>query len=571
MKHKAIIGYAENSDEFYPTPVELVNKMLHGIDWTLIKTILEPSAGKGDILKAIARKEKTYGWGSHDFDVDAIEIDPNLRQILKYSFSEQRKQEERKKDRYSDYKENDFFCKGIHIVHDDFLTYEPFKTYDIIIMNPPFSKGCEHLLKALEIQKRGGSIVCLLNAETIRNPFTDKRRELIRLLNQYEAQIEYIENGFINAEHRTDVEVALVKISIPHEREESDFYERMKKAENMTDDFGAAPGTELDVTDYIKSAVQHFKVEIKAGLELIRQYRALQPYMQRSLTDEKCTESILRLTTSYERSYDSVSINEYVRLTRLKYWRALLSNPKFTGKLTSKLQSEYNKKVEDLGDYDFDEYNIQVLSAEMMAQVQTGIEDEIMAMFERLTVEHSWHQEFSTNRHYYDGWATNKAYKVNKKVILPCYGIFSEWGGSPRTYEAAKVLADIERIMNFFSTSPSENVNIEADCKPYFEQGITKNVPFKHFTATFYKKGTVHVTFTDERLLDRFNIYAGMGKNFLPPSYGKKKYKDMTDSEKRVIDSFQGEKKYEEVLREAQYYLASPLNTENVPMLSAAY
>jgi len=36
------------------------------------------------------------------------------------------------------------------------------KEYSLIILNPPFSNGCKHLLKALEMQQRnGGAVVCL--------------------------------------------------------------------------------------------------------------------------------------------------------------------------------------------------------------------------------------------------------------------------------------------------------------------------------------------------------------------------------------------------------------------------
>mgnify|MGYP003290709934 CR=1 FL=1 len=61
-------------------------------------------------------------------------------------------------------------------------------------MNPPFSNGDKHLLKALQIQQNGGKVVCLLNAETIRNPYTETRKTLVDLLEKYEAEIEYIEN-----------------------------------------------------------------------------------------------------------------------------------------------------------------------------------------------------------------------------------------------------------------------------------------------------------------------------------------------------------------------------------------
>ena len=59
---------------------------------------------------------------------------------------------------------------SLHIVHDDFLTFTSRKTYDLILMNPPFSADCEHLLKAIELLKCcGGKIRCLLNAETVPN------------------------------------------------------------------------------------------------------------------------------------------------------------------------------------------------------------------------------------------------------------------------------------------------------------------------------------------------------------------------------------------------------------------
>lgn len=189
-------------------------------------------------------------------------------------------------------------------------------------------------------------------------------------------------------------------------------------------------------------------------------------------------------------------------------------------------------------------------------------------MYDRLTEEHAYYPECQKNRHLYDGWKTNKAWKIGKKVILPCYGIFDSWSGKPRTYEAYNTLADIERILNFFDGDMTAEVNLESELRKSFEQGITKNIACKFFQATFYKKGTVHITFTCPELIDRFNIYAAQNRGWLPPSYGKKSYKDMTAEEKTVIDSFQGEKAYNEVMAKSDYYLASPI--ESRPLLTVA-
>ena len=41
--------------QFYPTPETLVDKMIDKVDWSAVTSILEPSAGKGDILAGIQR------------------------------------------------------------------------------------------------------------------------------------------------------------------------------------------------------------------------------------------------------------------------------------------------------------------------------------------------------------------------------------------------------------------------------------------------------------------------------------------------------------------------------------
>lgn len=583
-----IESIVEHNEDFYPTPRELIERMLSNINLTSIQNVLEPSAGKGDIIECLLEKDYNIwvheGFFEHLKCIDCIEIDPELRSILKYNYGAGRIEAANKilfslpkyeEDRTAEQKRiHDEMLKQrhfadsdiVHIVYDDFLSYVPYKEYDLIIMNPPFSNGCAHLLKALEIQKNGGSIACILNAETIKNPFSDQRQKLVKLLTEYNAKIEYVQDAFRFAERRTDVEVALIYVYIPPVERKSDIYEHMREAEHLDDADFISETTDLDVTDYIKSAVSHFNVEVKAGIELIRQYRAFKRYMRTSF-DERDNSTILRLTDSYDRGYDDVSINNYLEKTRLKYWSALLTNQKFIGKLTSKLQDEYRKKIDRLKAYDFNEFNINELSVQIMSEVKTGIEDEIGAMFDRLSESHSWHGEDSPNRHYYDGWVTNKAWKIGKKVILPCYGVFSEWSGRPEVYKAVDVLSDIERIFNFFDGKMTADVDLASTLEVNFKNGITRNIPCKFFYATFYKKGTVHIVFTNQELLERFNIYAARNRNWLPPSYGKKQYKDMTESEQKVVDSFQGEQEYEKVMQRPTYYLSG--NMEQMMLESA--
>ena len=85
---------------------------------------------------------------------------------------------------------------------------------------------------------------------------------------------------------------------------------------------------------------------------------------------------------------------------------------------------------------------------------------------------------------------------------------------------------------------------------------ISRKIKCKYFNITVYKKGTCHIEFTDLELLKKLNLYGSQKKGWLPPSYGKKAYKDMNAEEKAVIDEFEGEKAYNEVMEKSEYYLA---------------
>ena len=125
----------KNNKDFYPTPEWVADKMLDGIDWLMVGSILEPSAGKGDLIEWIKKayeKDNYRRYGSRKLDIDCVEIQPELQHILK--------------------------GKGYRVVHNDFMNFDTFKRYSLIISNPPFSQGAKHLLKMLDMQERGGGV-----------------------------------------------------------------------------------------------------------------------------------------------------------------------------------------------------------------------------------------------------------------------------------------------------------------------------------------------------------------------------------------------------------------------------
>ena len=150
------------NQNFYPTPELLAHRMFDKVDFSKVENILEPSAGKGDLIEALnsykiksnLNESMHYHW--KDYQISTIEIDPDLQATL--------------------------VGKKIPVIDDNFLTYSGSTHFDLVMANFPFSDGEHHLTKALDIIFCG-QIICLLNAETLRNPCTNTRKTLVYRLN----------------------------------------------------------------------------------------------------------------------------------------------------------------------------------------------------------------------------------------------------------------------------------------------------------------------------------------------------------------------------------------------------
>lgn len=541
--------FEENKD-FYPTPESLIEKMLEGVNFDTVQSVLEPSAGKGDLAEGINKifGRRTYSrWGGRDLDMDCIELQPELQMILK--------------------------GKGYRVVHNDFLTYSTYKRYDLIISNPPFSQGAKHLLKMLDMQESGGGVICLLNAETLKNPYTAERQVLVKRLQDLQAEVEYIEDAFMGAERKTAVEVALVKVFIPQKEARSFIFEEtLRKAEDLEyrerEEMGAE--TALAENNLIKAIVKQYNIEVGAGIKLIDEFNAMKPKILRSFEEkDKCLGSILSLVLNDGKDTrgSELTYNAFVKTVRRKYWEALFNNPKFSGKLTRKLLKDHMSRLEDLVNYDFSEYNIMVLQEEMSKQVVKGVEDAIIDLFDELSHKHHWFDETSNNIHYFNGWKTNKSWIINKKVIIPLEGYDTFWNKwNVDSWNVKAKLADIEKGFNYLDGGLTDSVDMDAILKKAKEDGQTKKIPLKYFTVTFFKKGTCHIEFTNEELLKKFNIFGSQRKGWLPPSYGKASYAEMAPEERAVVDEFEGEQEYSKVVSNTGYYICK---TENLMMLGS--
>lgn len=365
-------------------------------------------------------------------------------------------------------------------------------------MNPPFDKGAEHLLKAISLQEvYGGKIVCLLNAETLRNLCYNNRIFLKEKLEILNAEVEFLENSFSTAERKTNVDIALIYIDIP-EIYESSILNNLKSSEEVLEE--EIISNEVETLDFFKSRITRFNRDAELGIIALRELKKV--------------NTVLPARNSYHDDFiplkDNLTEQSFLQELRYHYWNALLEEPKFVGKLSNSLRSKYYSMIGALKNKDFSLFNIMQIQEDMMLNLVQGIEDTILTLFDDFSYQSTYNPEFSKNIHYYNGWKTNKAHYINKKVIQRLNSYKYSYIDM---YEAKNRLKDIEKILKYLSISqPEIQFDIDYVLAIAEKTRMTNNLEFTFFHCTFYKKGTAHITFKDENLLDRFNIYASQKK-----------------------------------------------------------
>ena len=588
--------------QFYPTPPNLVERMMSKVDLNKVSYVLEPSAGKGDIIdgfrkyikdrtKSYNLRQKTKGKraeteffktedecisyvnakfgiefttikefnkyfcdladknddeeiecciGSYDsdltnkvFEIEAVEIDTSLQAILK--------------------------DKKIKIVGNDFAEYNPCCRYDLIMMNPPFKDGDKHLLKALKLIENGGQCICILNAETLKNPYSDSRIYLANLLEKYEADIEYIENAFRDAENTTDVEIALVYVDIPTKEIELDVFKNLVMGEEYKCDYEDYNDTQLATDDIIGNFVKQYEFEAKAGAKVIDTFYSMQKYIPNtdgghsmiSLSVLGCSDDMDMKSTKFN------PVNTYIRLLRDKYWSLLFQSKEMSRLLTQTARDRYLYKIREFRDYDFTFSNIKQLQIELVSHLSTNIDDAILKQFDNFTYKNS--MDNASNVHYFTGWKTNDAFMINSKVIVPMRDVYdNRYGSGWSLYKARDFFEELEKIFVYLDGGKTEGADISSILHGYnySNKYNGEKIQSKYFDVEFKKKGTAHIWFRNAELLKKFNIFGCQKHGWLPNSYGRKRYKDMSKEEQEVIKSFEGEKSYEKTVENSQYYLS---------------
>ena len=522
--------FSDNPD-FFPTPRSVARRMLAKVNKNA-EYWLEPSAGKGDIADVIQNPCTYEEWDAENPADDEKQAKRNAAREARsfYSMGSQRK---KNIDVIENYPALIQVLRGkeYDVVGFDWLTYEGVSYYDAIVMNPPFSAGAAHCLKAWDFL-HNGEIVCLLNEETIKNPYTEERKRLIGLIEQF-GNVEELGDCFSTAERKTDVRVSMVYLKKTAPDDTADLWAKTASQEKHHGVDYDGDVVMLAIRDNLGNMEHWFDMANQHWIKGIEHIRKAKLYMDSNkVTDsggsrENDFATILKLALDNAHTCRA----EYLRRHRKLAWTSVFKQMEFQRWLDSKQQDNFLRDVERDSTIPFTAENIKTTLENVFQSRKRLFDESVARVFDDLcghavengsgpvapsTLSRRWQGS--------EGWKTNDNYKVNLKLIFPRGVRYEGWSGFGLPYdgEARTIYSDLDRILCVLDGKPFADCYtvgraLESRCSQVRKETNSGGWTFEseYFEGRFFKKGTVHLKWKREDLWELFNKTAAAGKKWL--------------------------------------------------------
>lgn len=490
--------------DFYPTPASVIVQMLNGYD-VHGKTVLEPSAGKGDIIDELL---------SRGAKVIACENNKDLKKIVSSK------------------------CK---LIQDNFLDVQSsdISHIDFIIMNPPFSNAAAHIMHAWQVAPSGCTIIALCNIETVKNRVYAIREQLGAIIDEY-GSYEDLGNCFQQAERDTMARIALVRLSkaASGTRDEfSDFFLDADEEEDQSN--GLMPYNVVrDLVNRYVAAVKLYDQQLELAVQM------------NGLTKEYFFPGKPGLGMSVTRSGVQVQRAEFKKEMQKAGWMFIFEKMNMQKYATRALREDINKFVEKQAHIPFTMKNIYAMLQLVINTASQRMDKSLLEVFDTLT------RHYDDNRYNLEGWKTNSHYLINQKFILPFMCMVDKWhtGNKISTSYGRhfEIAEDMLKAICYITGDNYDNYcslhnhiqyqyKIYSDKKfvystykldevlrtkkEYFEEGK----PFRYedsvpeygkwftwgpFEVRAYKKGTMHFKFRSEDVWATFNQHIARIKGY---------------------------------------------------------
>ena len=398
-------------------------------------------------------------------------------------------------------------------VCDSFDTYIPLREYDIILLRCDRAEDMSNYVNKAKcaMKRNGAGILCLIMPVEV-----FLRAQLTHPINDLELQV-------VNSACFGDY--IGIRYRVRKHDQESIFIRMARDALR-----GGPQGK-----GRVESLLTQYVYEAAAGCEFIRQYESILPIFGNS--------NIIQLETSYN---GNSMINAFVEGLRIKYWRLLFKcAEEIIPSCGSSMYYSFGSGQE------FNLYSIEKILGTIDEWYREVCRQEIFDLYDQFTEENSFYGSELPMKTY-TGIDGTLCSAIGKFAIISCNdGVYSGTRYSELSCSGRQTLITIEKAMNMLLSENEESVKTEF--------GTTYRwIESPYFTASFYKKGYGRITFKNTPVITRINIFVGIRRGYLFADYGRIPYEDLNEEQRRVVDSFQGQRDYGKVTKKPDFYLIEP-------------
>jgi predicted RNA methylase len=442
--------------DFYPTPKEVIEQMMNGVSVSN-KTILEPSAGSGNIVEWLL---------AHGSNVIACESDSKLREILKGK------------------------CP---VIADDFLslTSESVSHIDMIVMNPPFSRDEHHILHAFKIAPAGCRIISLCNWQTIDNEVNRYRRELKEVVSNYGHAVN-LGDVFSSADRKTNAEIGLIDLQKPGASYDSEFEGFFLDDDPEEKQFaGLMPYNFVrDLVNRYVAAIKIFDDQLDSAVKL---NDMLSGFYGHDKVGFQCTQGDKIIKRS-----------EFKKELQKSGWKFIFDKMNMEKYSTKGLREDLNKFVETQQQIPFTMRNIYRMLEVVIGTHSQRMDKALLEVFDNVTMH------YHENRYNVEGWKTNSHYLVNRKFIFDGLCGLRYSGGLELNHYGTNRQAIIDDFQKALCHITGNNWDDIGSMWSFFHIPKTRYefgtwYEWGFFRVKGYKKGTMHFEFIEEDVWARFN------------------------------------------------------------------
>lgn len=472
-----------NNPDFYPTPAAVVERMMMD-DSPAGLVVLEPSAGSGNIAEALRKA------GARE--VLTCERDANLQSVLR--------------------------GKGFRLISSDFLTVtaEQISHVNMIMMNPPFSEGCRHILHAYDIAPAGCVIVSLVNTSNLESQYNTNYKRLQELV-KLQGYSEDLGSPFAeDAERVTRCRVSLVKL-----------WKHGEGAAEFTGYFDAidmdetGDGTQAGLMQYnvIRDMVNRYTQAVKLfdnvieATEQINRAATFVDYdvitdkngQQKAVKNEYGALPIRFKAVTGRDTVTEVNHQTYRRELQKYYWRIIFRKMNMEKYATRELREQINRFIEQRQSVPFTVSNVYRV---IETVVKTNGQRMVNALCEAFDTICSLSAENSTAG---ETWKTNANYMVNRRFICDYITDYdSRWSSLCERVRIsiggkAGKIDDVTKALCYMTGTEWESIgwlsSHVSKLRPHWGEWFD----WGFFRCRGYKKGTMHFEFLDENVWYRFN------------------------------------------------------------------